>query len=178
MHVHHHTAVFLYPLVGSDEQSTDSTLTPHITTLQERGYKPSLDLKRFQELIAKEEKIYTKDVHTGKTTQTPVINPDDKIETGIKHSTSRSQSKNTHKDVKNLPPPIPPVIKTRPTLRVHVPMPTVGADSESLSGLSDISSIQGDQPEGGQDLTVESDTSIMQGKSAPGKGEVNCHCCQ
>ncbi len=144
----------------------DSTLTPHNTTPQGRGYKPSLDLKRFQELIAKEEKIYTKDVHTGKTTSIeppPVINPDNKVDTtGIKHSTSRSQSKNTHKDVKNLPPPNPLVIKTRPTLRVQVPMPTVeGADSESLSGLSDISSIRGAQPEGGQDLTVEYDTSVI-----------------
>ncbi len=53
----------------------------------------------------------------------------------------------------------PPVSKARPTFDVHIPMATL--DDETLSGLSDISSIPEPQFEGEQeDLTRESDSFI------------------
>ena len=60
-------------------------------------------------------------------------------------------------------------VVTKATLSVHVPSAGGGVDTESLSGLSDISSIPGPHLEGGDDVTVESDTSVVLGK-----GEIKC----
>lgn len=168
----------------------DPTLTPSSpdpsTTPQERGYKSSLDLKRFQALIQREEHVdpNSTDPVNPKPYRRPLSDWTQKAEKNsnsskmMQQTTDKGTSKQKSGLVNETQTSTQRPASDRPTLHVHVPSAgsthaqMTAEHDDSVTGLSDISSIpahtegggEGLDTDGGGNVTVDSDNSLIYSK--------------
>ena len=183
-----HHVELIYEESGPTE---DPTLTPGSPdpsiTPQGRGYKSSLDLKRFQALIQREELVDPKSTNPGvsvdpKPYRRPLDDRTQKIETSSNSSEKMQQAvgkgpskQESGRRMNEMQSSTTSDRTSRHTLHVHVPSagptPTqvTAQHDDSVTGLSDISSIPAHTDGGSGRLEtdvggVESDNSLLYSK--------------